>query len=470
MRRSLPDPSRPLPNKDGLQARFVTGSTMRHVVVMTASGSVGLTFMFLVDFLALYWVGQLDDTLLLAGMGYAAMVTFLMVSVALGMMISGVALVSRHLGAGSSETARDYATAALIFTFVIQLTLSGLSVTFRHDLLRLAGAEGEVLEIAAHVLSITLMSLPIIALGVNSAGLLRAVGDAWRSMLVTLVAGMVMMVLNPLLIVTLGWGVTGAAWSLVISRVIMAGLGLYWLIRHHGLLKRPSFGALRRAVRPYFAIAVPGIATQASPPAGQWMLTLAMAPYGPEAVAAMAVAMRLMMLVFGGIYGLSGAIGGIIGQNYGARRIDRVRRAYLDSLIFCTIYTLIAWLLMMALTGPLIRGFGLEGPGIEVMKAFTFWVTLSFLLNGVLFVAGAAFNNLGKPTWATWSAWLRDGVLVYPLALLLGQVWGGPGAMLGYGLAAVFAGGLAGWIAWRLINRLLRDTPPDIVDPAPPAA
>ena len=116
MRRSLPDPSRPLPNKDGLQARFVTGSTMRHVVVMTASGSVGLTFMFLVDFLALYWVGQLDDMLLLAGMGYAAMVTFLMVSVALGMMISGVALVSRHLGAGSSETARDYATAALIFT------------------------------------------------------------------------------------------------------------------------------------------------------------------------------------------------------------------------------------------------------------------------------------------------------------------------------------------------------------------
>ena len=57
---------------------------MRHVVVMTASGSVGLSFMFLVDFLALFWVGQLDDTRMLAGLGYAAMMTFLMISVALG--------------------------------------------------------------------------------------------------------------------------------------------------------------------------------------------------------------------------------------------------------------------------------------------------------------------------------------------------------------------------------------------------
>lgn len=427
---------------------------MRHVLVMTASGSIGLSFMFLVDFLALFWVGQLEDTILLAGMGYAAMITFLMISVALGMMISGVALVSRSLGANQHEDARDYATAALLFTLLAQSVLSVLGVVFRDELLALAGAEGHAAEVASHVLSITLMSLPVIALGVNCAGLLRAVGDAWRSMLVTLIAGLVVLVLDPILILWAGWGVTGAAVSLVVSRIIMAGLGLYWLMRHHGLLKRPTLAAMRLAMRPYFAIALPGIATQVSPPAGQWMLTLAMAPFGPEAVAAMAVAMRLMMLVFGGIYGLSGAIGGIIGQNFGAKRFDRVRRAYLDSLIFCTIYTLIAWILLIVLTDPLIRAFNLTGAGVEVMQSFTYWVSLSFLLNGVLFVAGAAFNNLGKPLWATLSAWLRDGVLVYPMALVLGIYWGGAGAMVGYGLAAVLAGGAAGIVAWRLIGRL----------------
>ncbi len=430
---------------------------MRHVVIMTASGSIGLSFMFLVDFLALFWVGQLDDTILLAGMGYAAMITFLMISVALGMMIAGVALVSRSLGAGQEEQAQNFATASLIYTFAVQLVLSIVSVNFRHDLLRLAGAEGQAAEVAAHVLSITLLSLPIIAFGVNCAGLLRAAGDAWRSMMVTLLAGLVVLVLDPFLIIYAGWGVTGAAASLVISRVVMAVLGLYWLVRFHGLLTRPSLTMLRQTARPYFAIALPGIATQSSPPAGQWMLTLAMAPFGPEAVAAMAVSMRLMMLVFGGVYGLSGAIGGIIGQNFGARRMDRVRRAYLDSLIFATVYTLAAWILLILLTEPLIRAFNLTGEGVAVMRSFTYWVSLSFLLNGVLFVAGAAFNNLGKPIWAAIAGWVRDLVLVYPFAWVMGMYLGGAGAMLGYGLAAVVAGTAAGVVAWRLIGRLQAD-------------
>jgi len=458
--------SQPQRNKPALEAKFVTGSTMRHVIIMTASGSIGLSFMFLVDFLALFWVGQLKDTILLAGMGYAAMITFLMVSVALGMMISGVALVSRSLGAGQGEQARDFATAALIYTFIVQLILSIIGVSFRYELLALAGAEGEAAEVAAHVLSITLLSLPVIALGVNCAGLLRAAGDAWRSMMVTLVAGLVVLVLDPFLILWAGWGVTGAAASLVISRVIMAVLGLYWLIHHHGMLKMPSLTMMKQAARPYFAIAIPGIATQASPPTGQWMLTLAMAPFGPEAVAAMAVSMRLMMLVFGGIYGLSGAIGGIIGQNFGARRMDRVRRAFMDSMIFCTIYTLAAWILLILLTEPLIRAFNLTGDGIAVMRSFTYWVSLSFLLNGVLFVAGATFNNLGKPIWATITGWLRDIVLVYPFAWIMGMYWGGAGAMLGYGLAAVVAGAVAGVAAWRLIGRLQRDIPGPSLDAA----
>jgi hypothetical protein len=53
------------------QARFTTGSTMRHVVVMTLTGSVGLTFMFLVDAATLFWVSQLGDQTLMAAVGFA---------------------------------------------------------------------------------------------------------------------------------------------------------------------------------------------------------------------------------------------------------------------------------------------------------------------------------------------------------------------------------------------------------------
>lgn len=433
---------------------------MRHVVVMTASGSIGLSFLFLVDVLALFWISKLDQVVLIAAMGFAATIQFLAVSVSLGMMIAGVALVARNIGAGDAEEARRYATTTIVLSFGIQLVLATLTYIFRYELLALTGAEGEAQEVAAHFISITVFTLPLIAVGVACGGILRATGDAWRSMLVTLLPGVVVGCLDPILILGADLGVTGAAISQVLSRVVMITLGLTWMIHKHDLLARPTIPDLSRTLRPMMAIALPTIVTQASTPIGNWLLTLAMAPFGEEAVAGLTVALRLVMLVFGGIYGLSGAIGGIIGQNFGARRLDRVRRAYFDALVFCAGYTVVAWVLMATLVTVIIDAFGITGAGQGVVQVFCFVVTASFLFNGALFVAASCFNNLGKPLWATAANLFRDVALIYPLALVFGSVWGATGVMMAPALANVIAGAGAALIALLLINRLLATNPP----------
>lgn len=457
----------PQNNGRRIDARFVTGSPMRHVVVMTMSGSVGLSFLFLVDVMALFWVSRLDDVVLVAAMGFAATLQFLVVSLALGMMIAGVALVARNIGAGRPDDARAFATTTILVSTAIQTVLATLTFVFRHDLLALTGAEGETLEVAAHIVSITVLSLPLIAIGVACAGILRAAGDAWRSMLVTLIPGMLIGVLDPVLIIWSGLGVTGAAISLVVSRVFMILIGLTWMIRRHDLLARPSAIDLRRTIRPLMGIAGPSMATQSSTPIGNWLLTLAMAPFGPEAVAGLAVSLRLIMLVFGGIYGLSGAIGGIIGQNFGAKRLDRVRRAYLDALIFCAGYTAVAWALMSLLAPHIIAGFGITGTGQGVIRAFCYVFTASFLFNGALFVAASCFNNLGKPMWATYANWARDLLLIYPLAVLSGAYFGATGVMVAPALANVIAGTGAALLGLVLINRLLASNPPALDESSP---
>jgi putative MATE family efflux protein len=456
----LPDVS-PQPNNDRrIDARFVAGSTMRHVVVMTASGSIGLSFLFLVDVLALFWISKLDQVVLIAAMGFAATIQFLAVSVSLGMMIAGVALVARNIGAGDADEARAYATTTVVLSFAIQVVLATLTFIFRYELLALTGAEGEAQEVAAHFIAITIFTLPLIAVGVACSGILRATGDAWRSMLVTLLPGVVVGCLDPILILGADLGVTGAAISQLVSRLVMIALGLTWMIRKHDLLARPSVPDLGRTFRPLMAIALPTIVTQASTPIGNWLLTLAMAPFGEEAVAGLTVALRLVMLVFGGIYGLSGAIGGIIGQNFGARRLDRVRRAYFDALVFCAGYTFVAWVLMAALVTVIIDAFGITGAGQGVVQVFCFVVTASFLFNGALFVAAASFNNLGKPLWATAANLIRDVALIYPLALAFGAAFGATGVMIAPALANVIAGAGATLIGLLLINRLLTSNPP----------
>lgn len=439
-------------------AKFTTGSTMRHVVVMTLTGSLGLSFMFLVDFLALFWISRLDDEALIAAVGFGGTIQFFVISIAIGMMIAAVALVSRALGQGNPDRARRIATSAMIYATSAQAVIAVLVFVFRREILMWSGAEGPVLDIAAQFLGISLPSLPLIALGMTGSAVLRAAGDAWRSMMVTTVGGLVALVIDPVLIVMLGLGVPGAALAIVISRACMAAAGLWWVSRR-GLLAAPTRHDLRDLWQPFLAIAVPAVATQVSTPFGNWVLIRAMAEQGESAVAGLGVAARMQILGFGGIFALSGAIGGIIGQNYGAGLHDRVQQAYWDALKFCAGYTAVVWLLLILFADTLAQGFNLSPEGAQIVHWFAWIGAGSFVFTGALFVANAAFNNLGRPVWATMANWSRDGLLMAPVAFGLGALFAGPGVIVAQAVCNTIVGTLAAYAAWRFVSRGARTAP-----------
>ena len=76
------------------QGRFLTGSTMGHVLRMTLAGTAGITFMFLVDAANLFWISQLGEVQLLAAIGFAFAIQFFSISFGLGLMIAATAIVS----------------------------------------------------------------------------------------------------------------------------------------------------------------------------------------------------------------------------------------------------------------------------------------------------------------------------------------------------------------------------------------
>lgn len=436
------------------QGKFITGSLMRHVIVMSLSGTAGLGFTFLVDFLALWWVSQLGQEKLIAALGFAGTIQFAVISVAIGMMIGAVALVARALGQGDHARARRISTTAMILTFALQSAVALGVFVFRRQILMATGADGEVLEEAARFLAISLPSLPLIALGMTGSAVLRALGDAWRSMFVTMSGGLVAVVLDPILIIWMGWGIEGAAISIVASRAMMGAAGVWFTLYTHDMLARPSAEDLRMFARPYFGIALPAIATQMSTPFGNWMLTRAMAEHGDSAVAGWGVVLRLTILAFGGIFALSGAIGGIIGQNYGAGLPDRVGGAFSAALKYCAVYTLIVWVLLALLSDQIAASFGLSDAGADVVRTFCNYAAGSFIFTGALFVANASFNNLSRPLWSTAANWFRDGILIVPFAFAMGAWAGAEGVVWAQALANVIAGTLAAGLAWRYIQSL----------------
>ena len=441
-------PPSPTPGK------FVTGSTLGHVLSMTAAGSVGLMAIFAVDVLNLFYISQLGQKELAAAVGYAGTLLFFILSLAIGMAIAVSALVSRALGRGEREQAKQLAGASLIL-MATTMTLAALLVyPWLAQLLQVLGATGTTAELALRFTRIVLPSTPVLGLGMCLGALLRALGDARRAMFVTLGAGLATAVLDPLFIFGLGWGLDGAAVATGLARLVMLGIGLYGLLKVQGLFAWPSRAVLRQTVPPFFAIGLPSVLTQIATPVGNAFVTAAIAPFGDNAVAGWAVIGRIIPVAFAALFALSASVGPILGQNMGANRHDRLRSTLHDSLKVVVVYVLVMWLILALSSHWIANAFQAEGQARDLIVFFCTFVAGSFVFNGAVFVANAAFNNLGFALYSTALNWGRATLGVVPFIWLGGQWYGAKGVLAGYGLGVVLFGVVGVWGCFRVLEKL----------------
>ncbi len=458
----LPETPPPGPPPAGEAGRFTTGTIMRHVSVMTLTGSLGLTFMFLVDFVTLLYVSMLGDAGLTAAVGYAWTVQFFTVAMGMGFSIAAGALVSRSLGARDRKAARRLAGSTMTLACGFLSLGAVVLIVLRRPIVRLLGAEDEVLEVSADFLAITLATMPFMTFGMLGSSVLRAAGDARRAMMVTLSAGIVVALAAPFLIFDevlglpgLDLGITGAALALALTRFTTAAMGYRFCVFVHDLVARPTWRAVTGDARRVMNIAAPSGFAQMSTPVANAILTAAISEYGASAVAGWAVVSRMTVLAFAGVLSLAGAIGGIFGQNYGAGLMHRVVRTYRDAVVFCVIYVGAIWAILYAASGAISAGFSLSGEGAEVVHAFATLGAAGFLFAGCAFVATAAFNTLGRPLGATLVNWGRDGLAVPAMLWLIAGVFEGPeGVVYAQAAGMAAAGVAAGWAGWLFVNRL----------------
>ncbi len=433
---------------------FTTGSTMRHVVVMTATSSVGLVSIFIVDAITLFYIALLGQQELAAAVGYAATIMFFSISICIGLSIAAAAMVGRAFGAGDVEGARRMATSSL----VILVSATVLIVAFLYPtlpyFLHLLGARGETLQLAIDFMRIVVPSIPLLGFGMCAGALLRAKGDPKRAMFVTLSSGAAALVFDPLLIFGFDLGLTGAAIATVLVRCVMVAVGLWALVRVHDMLGPYRLSESWRMAKPFMVIALPAVATQLATPVGNAYVTQAVADFGDDAVAGWAIVGRLLPVAFGTIFALSGAVGPILSQNYGADNFGRLRQTMRDALVFTLIYCLTAWALLALFQGQIVALFGATGEAETVVRTFCAFVAGSFLFNGALFVANAAFNNLGFAFYATIFNWGRATLGVIPFVWAGQKLGGVEGLLIGWGLGAIVFGIAAVVVAFRVIAAL----------------
>lgn len=391
--------------------------------------SVGFLFNTMFNVVDTYYAGQIS-TYAQAGLAISFPVFFIILSVGMGIGTGTTALISNALGKRDEESGKIYARQALTFGFILAVLLSIAGYISVPYLFKFMNAEGETLSLALEYMNVILICTVTFLINGILNGILSSRGDT-MSFRNFLIAGSIINIgLDPLFMYGAfgipGMGISGIAFATVL---VQAGGVVYmgYRVRRTELFAQIQ-PELFKPQKKYFA----EIAQQGFPASinmmtiavGIFIITWFITRFGDSGVAAYGIATRIEQIALLPTIGLNIAAITIIGQNFGAGRFDRVKKAYRKSLKFGAIIMTVGMVWVFLLARNLVSLFTNDQEVIEIGTQYLQIAVLVFNSYVLLNISVAVLQGMKKPMFAIWIGLFRQvlmPVLVfYLLADLLG--------------------------------------------------
>lgn len=308
--------------------RILNGPILKTMVLLAWPVMVTSALQALYNLVDAFWLGRLG-TAAVAAPGMAWPILFFFMSFAGGFQAAGSTFVAQHFGAGDRRGAEESAGQLLGFLWILSVILGALGYGLAPTVLRLIRAPEEVFPYALTYLRIECMGLPIMFVAQAFGGFMVGLGQTRFLMYINASSLLLNAVLDPVFIFGWGpipaWGVAGAAWATVLSRAVVAAVGLGILFsgkRGLRLSLRDLWPRLSR-VLPILRVGLPNVLDQASTSFGFVVMMGLVAGFGTTVVAAYTVGNRIINLINVVSWGAGSALVAMIGQNLGAENYER---------------------------------------------------------------------------------------------------------------------------------------------------
>lgn len=379
------------------------------------------------------------DIFFVAGLGAEAVATVgltesvisLLYAVAIGLSMATTAMVARRIGENTPEAAAFVAGQALWIGVAVSLLVGVTGFYYAEKILLLMGAAPEVIESGRSYTQIMLGgSFTIVFLFLNNA-IFRGAGDASIAMRSLVLANGINIVLDPCLIYGVGpfpeMGVTGAAVATNIGRGIGLLYQFYYLCsssrRIQLVLK--DFAIKLSVIVALIRISLGGMVQFLIATASWVFLMRLVSDYGSDAVAGYTISIRIMLFVILPAWGLSNAVATLVGQNLGARKIERAVSTVWQVAKYNVVYMMLVALVIIAFPEGIMHVFTTEpnavAYGVDALRIMSY--SFGFMALGM--VAIQAFNGAGDtitPMWINgFCYWVVQIPVAYWMASTLGM-------------------------------------------------
>ena len=417
---------------DMSHAKLTRGSIPGHLVSQTLPMIIGVAAIMSIGLVDAYFIGQLGSAEL-AAIAFIFPISVALTSLGVGVMVGINSVVARALGEGDREKAARRANLGIVFSLACGLVM-GLALFLSLDtIFALMNADPDLLPIIRTYMQPFSLGFPLILIIMGFNGVLRGQGEARKTSYISITYAVANWILDPILITGAfgypGLGIYGAALATIIGWAFGIAMAFY-LTRGTSIpidLSLISRGKILEPMGAILKVGIPAACSNAINPVGLSVLTALVALEGQAAVAGFGAAGRLQSFAVVPLLALSGAIGAIVGQNWGAKEFGRAREAALYAFGFCIVWGLIIAIGMVA-AGEWFADFFTEEP--DVIAQFALYLEIAawgYAGFGLLIVGNGILNAVDKATFALIQSVLRVFAVMLPVAWFLGSAWGAAG-------------------------------------------
>ena len=442
----------------GEQMDYTQGSIRKAVFLLAIPMILELSLESVFAVVDMFFVGKLGQNAI-ATVGLTESVITIVYSVAIGLSTAATAVVARRIGEKNPEAAAHAGAQSLVISIIVTIIVSIIGVIFASDILRLMGAHADVVRDGAVFTRIMLGGSVAIMLLFLINGIFRGAGDAAMAMKSLWLASILNIILCPIFIHF--YGLKGAAIATVIGRSAGVAYQCWHLLKGDGAIKMRAahFHLDWKLIRSIVTIAWPAT-FQFIIASGSWIILarLVAETGGTTASAGYQIAIRNVVFFILPAWGLSNAAATLVGQNLGAKQLQRAEQSVLLTAKYNAIFMSFVMLLFLFFANPIIRIFTQDAEVIKFGARALQIIGSAYIFYGIGMVMTQALNGAGDTKTPTIINLLGFWAFQIPLAYFLakGLDWKSTGAFIAIPVAETFIA-VAAWYffkkgKWKEVN------------------
>jgi len=415
-------------NKNDTRTMLLNDSPWKLLLTLSAPAIIGMVVVGLYNLMDAVFVGQMVGSNAMTAVSVSYPFTLINTGVATLIGAGSASILSRALGKKDQVVIDKIMGNLIAWNLIFSITITIIGMIFARQILRLSGAEGEVLNIAIHYLQIIFVGSTFVNFAQSANMIMRGEGMLKRAMLISAGAAVLNIILDPIFITifnSAGKGAQGAAYATILSQFVQAAFTLWYFLKKSQHVKIHAICPEKELFSEIFGVGFSAMLMQVMLLVQQTVLyNVAAQNGGGEWQTILGATLRVQSFAFIPLWGLSQGYQPAVGTNFGAKQYQRVKYITKIFSIAATLLAAIFYIPIMlapkAMLSLFIKEPEIVGKGANDFRVFF----ISYIVLGFWIVILTLMQALGRASKATVLVLLRQILIYIPAVFIMPYIAG----------------------------------------------